>query len=200
VHELSAVHNRPSSRRSGSSARAGSQETAPTTGSLPSPTATTGAVQSPREMSREHAAIGAAPPAEVPAPPLRSADTVGRGGRLRGSCDSTVPATPPRSVAPTKAQVRCERPTLTGLRRPAPAAPVRFGLQQLQGHEEDSLMRPGDEETIGNPVLAALTPHFPFPVRIPSFLLDEHLQIRGKEFISGIATSFHIDQIQDLLL
>jgi hypothetical protein len=61
-------------------------------------------------------------------------------------------------------------------------------------------MRPGDEQyNVGLPQGPG-TPDFPFPVRIPSFLLPEHLHLRGKEFINGIATSSHVDLIQQLLL
>jgi hypothetical protein len=61
-------------------------------------------------------------------------------------------------------------------------------------------MRPGDEHHNVDPVQAPLTPDFPFPVRIPSFLLAEHLQLRGKEYIEGIATSSHVDLDMQLLL
>jgi hypothetical protein len=40
------------------------------------------------------------------------------------------------------------------------------------------------------------TPDFFFPVRIPSILLDEHLQQSGKEFIEEIAIASHVNQIQ----
>jgi hypothetical protein len=92
------------------------------------------------------------------------------------------------------------RPPLGPLRRLAPAAPLRSEVLQLQNNDDDSLLRPGDEEVSADPALGIITPQFPFPVRIPSFLLNEHLQIRGKEFIEGIATSSHVDHIQELLL
>jgi hypothetical protein len=84
---------------------------------------------------------------------------------------------------------------LTALRRPAPAAPPRSRFHVLQNNEEESLLRLGEEEYNGDPTLAAVTPDFPFPVRIPAFLLNEHLHIRGKDFIAGIATSSYVDEI-----
>jgi hypothetical protein len=67
-------------------------------------------------------------------------------------------------------------------------------------NKEGSEMRPGDLEENIDRAHAPLTPSFSFPVRIPSFLLDEYLHLRGKDFIQGIAISSHIDEVQELLL
>jgi hypothetical protein len=61
------------------------------------------------------------------------------------------------------------------------APPLRSQFQQLQNNEEDSRMRLGDEENNGDPVLIPLTHDFPFLVCIPSFFLDEHLQLSGEQ-------------------
>jgi hypothetical protein len=82
-------------------------------------------------------------------------------------------------------------------RAPPPAPPIC--TQFDENHEEEEI-RPGSENYNTDLTQGRGTPYFPFPVRIPSFLLPEHLHLRGKEFIEGIATSSHVDLIQQLLL
>jgi hypothetical protein len=82
-------------------------------------------------------------------------------------------------------------------RAPPPPAPIC--TQFDKNHEEDEI-RPGSENYNADLAQGRGTPDFPFPVRIPSFVLPEHLHLRSKEFIEGIATSSHVDLIQQFLL
>jgi hypothetical protein len=115
--------------------------------------------------------IGPPPPAGLPVVPEQN---VGRRRGRRGTCRSTIRPPSARSTAATSPSTST-RPPLGPLKRLAPTPPLASRVQQLHSTHEESLLRPGDEEINADPVLGTLIPQFPFPVRIPSFLLDEHL-------------------------
>jgi hypothetical protein len=80
---------------------------------------------------------------------------------------------------------------------PLPPPPI---YTEFQNNQEEYEMRSGNEHQTADHAHAPVTPAFPFPMRIPSFLLPEHLHLGNKEFVEGIATSSHVDLIQELLL
>jgi hypothetical protein len=69
----------------------------------------------------------------------------------------------------------------------------------IENNHEEHEMRPKNEHYNGDLVQGLGILDFPFLMGIPSFLLHEHLYLRGKEFI-GISTSLYVDLIQQLLL